>query len=418
MSTYELSFAGQNFQYQKEEEYWEVTLKRSDAASQNLDRLVLLNVHNDAFLKQEMETDEDTIRFRYEIEPDGISFRELRTRSRSEQFRFALNLMEIGNCLDLPVSFFLHPENLFITKNEQVRIAYRSLPGILRPDRMDEAELLLQMKCLLLELFTEYHFRELYSGGIETAVLAEFPEEVRSAPNRRSLLELLEKNYRESKEMEAARYQVVRKTSYRVARHASIWLGALSVILVIPLVYLIFIRAPFQDKMLDVDEAFLKVDYSGVITELRGVSVSDIPYTQKYELAYSYVKNLNFTTDQEAVIMNSITLKTEELYLDYWIQIGRGETDEAIDLGKRLSDSDLILYALAEKIEEVRGDESLSGSEREELLESLESEYNEYWEARTEALTVDETADSEEAAEEETTSEAESISESLAEISE
>ncbi len=410
MSTCELTFEGQKFLYQKEEACWEVILKRSDAATQNLDRLVLLNVSSPFFLRQEMQIDEDTIRMIYEIEPDGITFSEIRQRSRSEQFRFAINLMESVSCLDLPVSFFLHPENLFITKDEKVKIAYRSLPGILKPDRLDDQELLLQLKCVILELFTKYHFQELYDGGIETAALAEFPDEVRKAENYAMLLELLQMNYRESKAIEESRFRVVRKTSYRIYRHASIWLGVLAVILVIPLIYLIFIKGPLQEKMLDTDEAFLKLDYSGVISELNGIALSDLPYTQKYELAYSYVKNLNFTEDQEDVIMNSITLKTEELYLDYWIQIGREENDDAIDLAKRLSDSDLILYALAEKIEEVRGDEELSGEEREELLESLESEYNEYWEARTESL-----AEGSETSSEEETSSSDSTDSNLSE---
>ena len=85
--------------------------------------------------------------------------------------------------------------------------------------------------------------------------------------------------------------------------------------------------------------------------------------------------------------MNNVTLKTEDLYLEYWIEVGRGENSKALDIAKRLDDSDLILYALAMEIERVRDDDSLSGSEREEQLDKLQSSYNKYWKDRDEALT-------------------------------
>lgn len=139
--------------------------------------------------------------------------------------------------------------------------------------------------------------------------------------------------------------------------------------------------------MLDADTAFIKVDYSAVISELKNVDVDDLPYTQKYELAYSYIKSLDFSEDKEKVIMNNVTLKTEELYLEYWIEIGRGNADDALDIAKRLDDSDLILYAIAQEMENVRNDDSLSGSDRESQLDDLQSEYDKYWEDRTNALT-------------------------------
>ena len=85
--------------------------------------------------------------------------------------------------------------------------------------------------------------------------------------------------------------------------------------------------------------------------------------------------------------MNNVTLKTEDLYLEYWIEIGRGNADDALDIAKRLDDSDLILYAIAQEMENVRNDDSLSGSDRESQLDDLQSEYDKYWEDRTNALT-------------------------------
>ena len=145
------------------------------------------------------------------------------------------------------------------------------------------------------------------------------------------------------------------------------------------------------ETLLAADEAFVKVDYSGVIDKLDKINREDLPYTQKYELAYSYIQGFDFSDEQKAVILNNVTLKSDELYLDYWISIGRGQVDDSIDTAKRLDDADLILYALLEKREQVRENKNLSGSEREELLSEIDTEYQKYWDMRSSLLEETET---------------------------
>ena len=70
-----------------------------------------------------------------------------------------------------------------------------------------------------------------------------------------------------------------------------------------------------------------------------------MPNTQKYELAYSYIQGLEFSDDQRKVILNNVTLKSDDLYLNYWIQVGRNDFEDALDTAKRINDSDLIIYA-------------------------------------------------------------------------
>lgn len=112
-----------------------------------------------------------------------------------------------------------------------------------------------------------------------------------------------------------------------------------------------------------------------------------MPNTQKYELAYSYIQGLEFSSEQKKVILNNVTLKSDELYLTYWIQVGRNRFEEALDIAKRINDSDLILYALTQEIKQVREDGNLSGKDRESKLNTLESEYKKYWDSRSELLT-------------------------------
>ncbi len=202
--------------------------------------------------------------------------------------------------------------------------------------------------------------------------------------------DIITTDYEQQVEVETHTLAKVSKAKYKLYKYISVWLGALSTILLIPLVYLVFIHNPFKEKMLAADTSFIKVDYNQVINRLEHVKVSKLPYTQKYELAYSYINGMSFSEEQREVILNNVTLKTDELYLDYWINIGRGLDDDAIDAAKRLDDSDLVIYAIVQKMDQVRKDNSLSGKDREQKLSELQTDYDKYWKDRKTALTDEE----------------------------
>ena len=379
-------FGEQPFIYEKNETSWQLRLKRSDVASQDLRELLLLDLHHPLFLEQTMEADEDSVTFTYELEPHGLSYGELKTRTISERLRLALNVFSLESALGLPVTFLLHPDNLFITKNAQAKIAYRGVPGIMTPQSLSAEDFLRQAKCFTVTLFSDSDFMDLYNGSLELETLPDFLNELRQTTSISDAMAVLEKYYLEKADQEKANLVLVPSRRHRVFKLATIWLTAGIILLFIPLVYLIFLQNPFKEKLLQADTAFIKVDYSGVITELEGIAPSSLPNTQKYELAYSYIQGLEFSSDQKKVILNNVTLKSDELYLIYWIQIGRNKFEDALDTAKRINDSDLILYALTQEIKQVREDDKLSGKDREAKLDSLENEYKKYWDSRSELL--------------------------------
>lgn len=379
-------FGEQPFIYEKNETNWQLSLKRSDVASQDLRELLLLDLHHPLFLEQAMVADEDSVTFTYELESHGLSYEELKTRTISERIRLALNVFALEAALDLPVTFLLHPANLFITKDAQAKIAYRSVPGIMTPQSLSAEDFLRQAKCFAVTLFSDLDFMDLYNGSLELETLPDFLNELRQTKDLATGVAVLEKYYLEKSAQEKADLVLVPSRRHRVFKLATIWLTVSVVLLFIPLIYLIFLQNPFKEKLLQADTAFIKVDYSGVITELEGIAPSSLPNTQKYELAYSYIQGLEFSSDQKKVILNNVTLKSDELYLTYWIQIGRNSFEDALDTAKRINDSDLILYALTQEIKQVREDDKLSGKDREAKLESLENEYKKYWDSRSELL--------------------------------
>lgn len=379
-------FAEQEFTYEKTEESWVLTLRRSDVASQDLRELLLLQLHHPLFLEQTMSDDADQVVFSYAIEPLGLSQEAIEKKTVSERIRLALNVFALKAALELPVTFLLHPSNLYISKDAQPKIAYRGIPGIMVPDSLDAEDFLRQAKCYAVTLFGDYDFMDLYNGSLELEDLPDFLVELREAEDLPAAEAVLEKAYEEKAAEEAEKLTLVGKRSYKVYRLAAIWLSALALALIIPLVYLIFIQNPFKEKLLKADTAYIKVDYSGVIRELKGIEPARLPNTQKYELAYSYIQGLQFSDDQRKVILNNVTLKSDPLYLHYWIQIGRNDYEDALDTAKRINDSDLIIYAITQGMKQVREDDKLSGKDRESKLQSLESDYKKYWDSRNELL--------------------------------
>ncbi|MBZ2131823.1 type VII secretion protein EssB [Streptococcus gordonii] len=382
-------YGEQTFTYEKSDKEWKLSLRRSDVATQDLRELLILDLHHPLFLEQTMDADEDGLTFTYQLEPHSLSYEEVKSRPISERIRLALNVFALEAALELPVTFLLHPSNLMITKDAQAKIAYRGVPGIMTPEALTAEDFLRQAKCFAATLFADVDFMELYNGSLELETLPDFLVELREAEDQAAAVAVLEKAYLDKTKEEKATLIQVSSRWHRVFKLASIWLSVAVVLLIIPLIYLIFLQNPFKEKLLQADTAFIKVDYSGVITELEGIAPSSLPTTQKYELAYSYIQGLEFSSDQKKVILNNVSLKSDELYLIYWIQIGRNTFEDALDTAKRINDNDLILYALAQEIKQVREDDKLSGKDRESKLSSLEGEYKKYWDSRSELLTSD-----------------------------
>ncbi|CYU89101.1 type VII secretion protein EssB [Streptococcus suis] len=382
-------FGGQEFVFLKGDKEWHLDVKRSDVATQELSDLLLLDLHHPQFLQQEMTVDEDTVHFTYYLDAFGQTFEDMKEKEVSEKLRLSLNVLELKQALKLPITFFVHPSSVFITKDGRAKIAYRAIPEKMVPQTLDAADLLKQLKSYILALFTEHDFMDLYNGALDVVPVPEFLDTIRKAEDMDSLEGLLQGYFQDKLEEEKATLTRVSRSKHRLYRYATIWLSALAGLLVLPLIYLVFMHNPFKEKMLDADTAFIKVDYPGVISELERVEVSSLPYTQKYTLAYAYIQGFDLSNEQRSVILNNVTLKSDEQYLDYWIEIGRGNSQEALDLAKRLDDSDLILYALYQQMEQVRENTTLSGEERETTLDELKAEYQKYWDTRTTILNED-----------------------------
>ena len=73
------------------------------------------------FLEQSMTADQDQIHLTYQTDALGLSAEEIQALPVSDRLRLAINVLDLAPALELPVTFMLHPINLFVTKDAQSR---------------------------------------------------------------------------------------------------------------------------------------------------------------------------------------------------------------------------------------------------------------------------------------------------------
>ena len=138
----------------------------------------------------------------------------------------------------------------------------------------------------------------------------------------------------------------------------------------------------------------MKINYSGVIEDFEKTDMSRLSVYDKYILAYSYIQCENLTEEQKKNINSALSLDTNEKILDYWIALGRLEVSEAENIAQQVSDNDLLLYAYLKEKNMLETDTEISGSEKEERMEELDSKIERLLEGdedETEEETTEET---------------------------
>lgn len=125
--TTEFEFDQHPFALTKEEGQWTLVMKKSDVLTGEAKDLALLTVDNTMFLPSSYVWKEDSVTFHYEVKTSYISFSDLQKQGRKDKLRCLINLGTVKELLHLPLSFFIHPENIVFDSNLLPKIAYRGL---------------------------------------------------------------------------------------------------------------------------------------------------------------------------------------------------------------------------------------------------------------------------------------------------
>ncbi|MFC4620320.1 type VII secretion protein EssB [Camelliibacillus cellulosilyticus] len=368
-----------SLQFAIEKETWRLTLPKSLTRAKDIEQLALIAQPSDLFVPVEVSEEQDLFDFTFRVKRDSKKWEDLLKLRRNDKLRFLCNIARFKSLLVSRTTFFLHPDNLVADDNLLPSVVYRGIRGVVPPFETDENAFFTQYKCLAIALFSkEYGFDELYNGSLPKANETAFEREVNKIEDLDGLIAFLEDNYKKEQVKTDKTMQWVPSRQHKLFKRLSYSMIAVAVILAVPLVYFLFIREPYQEKLLAADKEYLASDYGNVIATLEGVNPNKLPYTTKYILASSYINVENLSDKEKEAIMKNVSLKSDENYLLYWIYNGRGNFDDSIEKAKYIDDPTLIMYGLIKKIEEAKNDPKLSGNEREKQVKDLQDQLDKY----------------------------------------
>lgn len=377
-------FNHQAYTFEKDKRAIRVQIRRADLTIKAEEELHFLSLEHPFLCPNTYEWQEDYAVFNYSLPEKHFDFMAVAAMNERDKLRAMMNVARLQQLQALPIHFFIHPQNIIFDYNLIPQVIYRGIKAKMPPVEMNEADLLRQYKAYIIALFNQKTtFEALYEGNLERMKGSEFERRIIDATSFAAIEKIVHTRYYQKAAEDQLKNMHVPRVKYRTYKQLTIWLCVALVLLALPLGYLAFVKTPHQTKLLTADTSFLKQDYEAVIATLEPIETAKLVMGQKYELAYAFIQGIQLADTQKKNILNTISLKSNSDTLDYWIENGRGNLDEALALALKLEDPDLILYGYQQLIEQVKNDTTLSNEERTTALDKYQSAYDKYQEELT-----------------------------------
>jgi type VII secretion protein EssB len=273
------------------------------------------------------------------------------------------------------------PENIVLDQGLNPAFLHYGVKESLPPYEKDNDQLVREVKATVAAIVDKQFSFEQYVHYAETLKLNDFTKSICRAKSLDELMKIIEERIRQVTE-EKSLLMTVNKKSWKRNRYILYGLILCFIPALIYSIYSLFFLQPKQTSFIQAQEKFLNNEFSEVVTVLQPYDIEDMPKVTQYQLSLSYIINESLAEDQKENIRNTVTLQSDPLYFQYWILIGRGNAEEALDIARYLEDRSLILYGLIHYKEQVKIDDDLDREERQQLLADIEAEKKEYSEEK------------------------------------
>jgi len=324
---------------------------------------------------------EDSINFVFNS--NGLDTSDIVLRKpKWEKLRFLANCAGLIS-LDEEYDFSLSLENQLVDINLMPMVLMRDAKG-------PATESFLQRYKALAGsiLLPKYKYEDYLKGGKDLYKKNKLLSELASQETIEEIKERLLKEYK--------RMMWEVNTTKKLVLKRNVWVSYIAIpLLVFALLataYLggrmLFIDIPFRDSMISANIAYINRNPLSVQQILRPYSIENLSEETRYILARSYVSTEALTDIQRENILMTLTTMTNPMLFDYWINLGRLNFAEAVEIAQRLGDDEILLYAYLKQAEFVRVDLSLSGEERIALLAQLERNIDTLNQARDQAANM------------------------------
>lgn len=367
------------YQFEIDGENWILQFAKSEIKVKDFRQLHLLTETAGMFMPVTVKELEDMFTFTFFVDKRYKKWEDVKELERNEKLRLLRNISRFKTYLHKRVTFFMHPDNIVFDDNFMPYIVHRGIRDIVPPKPLSDEQFLTQYKCFIIALFSKkYTYEELYNGLLESQQETAFEQNIARIDNYDELIQFLDKSFEKEQKITEKNMELVPKKRFKLFKYLSYSFIGATVVLLIPLLYLLFMKVPYQNTLLAANASFIADKHDEVIEHLQDEEVESLPIASKYELASSYIKGERLSDKQKESIMKNVSLKSDEKYLLYWIYNGKGNFDKSLDIARQLDDPQLIMYGLIQKIESIKNNTELSGKERDSQLKTYEQQLEEY----------------------------------------
>ncbi len=344
------------------------TMKKSELAAKDLYDYKRIICTESYLVPAELKEEKEELIFTYKI-GNWMSVSEVR---KEDILEVLLVLESIGGLQEgrRKYSFSLRPENIYYDQHGNVKVKQRDVH--MQGDMYDEDSFLNEYKSVIgFSLQKKYGYEDFLNGGIQLLGKEGLAGEIKDKETVEEIRESIHNYYIKVKDDRIKTKILLPKKNYTAAKITAIILGVLLLGTAGFLGYHMIFKEPYKDAVIKLSDAYASSDYVACIDSMEKISVEKMNLFQKYMLANAYVRSENLTQEQKGNILEKMTLKDSASKLEYWIHLGRKDTEKAEDIALRQSDDQLLLYAYMKEKANIEDNTKLSGSEKSQKLDEI-----------------------------------------------
>lgn len=352
----------------------EVTVKKSSMNAATEYDYRFLVYENDLLLPAEICPDGEVLHITYRI-GERSPFEEATSEDLPERLQLLISCAALAG-LGREYCFSLEPGNLYY--DAQYRTAVRARDIYAVGAEASEEEFCRQYRALIgFLLQKKYSYRDYLQGGQQLLSESRFLSGLLNLHTAEEIRRYLEAEYLRIKKDRSENYELFPKKAHRALKITAVSLAVLLAAAAGFLVYHMFFVEPYKDAEIGLSRAYTKSDYETSIRAMEKVPVKKMSDVEKYMLATAYVRTEDLTSEQKENIIETFSLNNAPERMEYWIYAGRNQTEEAVDIGIRLSDGQLQLYAYMKAKAMTEADTSMDAEKKKETLDKLDQKIEE-----------------------------------------
>lgn len=344
-------------------------IPKSSIKDEHYHLMYLLEQQDNEFLNARLTELRDSYQIHYDLSQHHTPFSEIKTFPKNEKMRYLLNIAKLEDVLKTRYTFILSPQELFFTKDGLPLLKTRGLKNIVEPLALSDEEFLTRYKALIITAFNDkVTFDSLVEGNLELHKGTPFEKKIIDIATLDELKAFLVEQFDKQQSDYRRNFSYVKRRNFTIFKAIAITMSVIGVILLAILAYLYFSVMKNNAQIEKGYKSYVKSNYTQVLNDYDDLNGKNLDKEALYIYAKSYVETnkQGLEKDKKENLLNNITPNSNKDYLLYWMELGQGDYDEALNIATYLDDNDITKLALINKLNSIKNNANLSNDKRSE----------------------------------------------------